>query len=184
MQEKQKIGIFGSAFNPPTLGHFRALHEASKSFDEIIVLPSYSHPFGKQMAPFEDRMEMVRLIIDSTPEYFKLKLSNAEQSLFALNPKKPVYSYDILCHFSKIYPAAELYLILGPDNSDIKIFSKFYKYTEILSQFAIFSLPTSPGARSSECRPLFHFDDKPSVDFLKSNLHLDTIIYASLHQLY
>jgi nicotinate-nucleotide adenylyltransferase len=183
MQKKQKIGIFGSAFNPPTVGHFRALQEASRSFDEIIILPSYSHPFGKQMAPFDDRMEMTRLIIDSNPEYFKLKLSNAEQVLFSLHPNKPVYSYDVLSHFSKIYPSAELHLILGPDNSDIKTFSKFYKHKEILSQFAVFSLPTSPGARSSECRPLFHFDGKSSVDFLKSNLHLETILYATLHKL-
>ena len=40
----EKIAIFGSAFNPPTLGHLSVL-ERLTHFDRILLLPSY-HMLG------------------------------------------------------------------------------------------------------------------------------------------
>ena len=30
-----KVGVFGSAFNPPTLGHKTVIERASKDYDEV-----------------------------------------------------------------------------------------------------------------------------------------------------
>ncbi|MEF1220429.1 nicotinate-nicotinamide nucleotide adenylyltransferase, partial [Photobacterium damselae] len=49
---KPQIAIFGSAFNPPTLGHLSVLERLSQ-FDKVLVLPSYAHAWGKVMLDYE-----------------------------------------------------------------------------------------------------------------------------------
>lgn len=57
------VAIFGGSFNPPHLAHqmmcLVALETAA--VDEVWMLPTYRHAFGKELAPFDDRLEMCRL---------------------------------------------------------------------------------------------------------------------------
>lgn len=52
--------IYGGSFNPPHIGHTIActwLIEALNAY-EVHILPTYKHVFGKELAPFMDRIMM------------------------------------------------------------------------------------------------------------------------------
>lgn len=57
------IAIFGGSFNPPHLAHQMMCLVALETgaVDEVWMLPTYRHAFGKTLAPFEDRVAMCEL---------------------------------------------------------------------------------------------------------------------------
>jgi len=63
MATRPEIALLGGSFNPPHVAHVMAAWWAlaTQGVREVWLLPSYRHPFGKQLAPFEDRLEMCRL---------------------------------------------------------------------------------------------------------------------------
>jgi nicotinate-nucleotide adenylyltransferase len=63
MATGRSVGILGGSFNPPHVAHVMAAYWALATQDvrEVWLLPSYRHPFGKVLAPFEDRVRMCEL---------------------------------------------------------------------------------------------------------------------------
>lgn len=57
------VAILGGSFNPPHVAHLMAAYWALATQDvsEVWLLPAYRHPFGKALAPFEDRVRMCEL---------------------------------------------------------------------------------------------------------------------------
>jgi nicotinate-nucleotide adenylyltransferase len=57
------VAILGGSFNPPHVAHVMAAYWALATTEarEVWLLPSYRHPFGKELAPFEDRVRMCAL---------------------------------------------------------------------------------------------------------------------------
>ncbi len=61
-QAPRRVGIFGGSFNPPHMAHILVVAWAlgTGEVDEVWAIPTGGHPFGKKLAPFEDRLEMTR----------------------------------------------------------------------------------------------------------------------------
>jgi len=59
----REIALLGGSFNPPHVGHLMAAWYvlATEPVSEVWLLPSYSHPFGKTLVRFEERVELCRL---------------------------------------------------------------------------------------------------------------------------
>jgi nicotinate-nucleotide adenylyltransferase len=59
----RQTAILGGSFNPPHVAHVMAAYWtlATQGVSEVWMLPSYRHPFGKALAPFEDRVRMCEL---------------------------------------------------------------------------------------------------------------------------
>jgi nicotinate-nucleotide adenylyltransferase len=59
----KRVGLLGGSFNPPHLGHtLLALSVlGGEEIDALWVLPCADHPFGKDLAPFEARVEMCKI---------------------------------------------------------------------------------------------------------------------------
>jgi nicotinate-nucleotide adenylyltransferase len=59
----REVGLLGGSFNPPHVAHVMAAYWAlaTQGLSEIWLLPAYQHPFGKDLAPFEDRVRMCEL---------------------------------------------------------------------------------------------------------------------------
>lgn len=127
MADKQKIGVFGGAFNPVHNGHINlALHYLNElRLDKVLFIPTASPPHKSDVdfAPKEDRINMLFL---ATKPFDKFEISDIE---FKLSGKS--YTYLTLLQLEKIYKNAEFYLIIGADQ--ILHFDKWYKYKEILS---------------------------------------------------
>lgn len=61
---KTKIALIGGAFDPPTIGHIKLAQfvlDSSKTFDEVYLMPCFSHMYGKEMESPEDRLNMCEL---------------------------------------------------------------------------------------------------------------------------
>jgi len=76
-----RVALYGGSFNPPHVGHLlvTAYVLATGGVDEVWLLPSHRHPFGKKLAPFADRAEMCRLLAS----YFSagVSVSTVEEEL-------------------------------------------------------------------------------------------------------
>lgn len=61
----KRVAILGGSFNPPHVGHLMVAYWtlATQDVSEVWLLPAYVHPFGKELAPFEDRVAMCELAV-------------------------------------------------------------------------------------------------------------------------
>ena len=60
---RKRVAILGGSFNPPHVAHLMAAYWtlATQDVREVWLLPSFRHPFGKELAPFDDRVRMCEL---------------------------------------------------------------------------------------------------------------------------
>lgn len=60
---RKGVALLGGSFNPPHVAHLMAAYWtlATQEVREVWLLPSFRHPFGKALAPFEDRVAMCEL---------------------------------------------------------------------------------------------------------------------------
>jgi nicotinate-nucleotide adenylyltransferase len=79
----KNIGILGSAFNPPHLGHKDIIEQVYQDFDEILLIPSFCHAFDKKMEPYQDRLCMANMLAQSfyAEKHQEKKLLRSEDSI-------------------------------------------------------------------------------------------------------
>jgi nicotinate-nucleotide adenylyltransferase len=67
MPGRPEIALLGGSFNPPHVAHVMAAWWAlaTQGVREVWLLPSWRHPFGKALAPFDHRVRMCRLAVAS-----------------------------------------------------------------------------------------------------------------------
>jgi nicotinate-nucleotide adenylyltransferase len=140
----QRVGVFGASFNPPTLGHQDVINQAMPHFDEILLVPSLSHPFGKALAPIHHRLAMLNLFLQNCPQTGSIvKILNIEATLQASKQgTEPIYTFDVLTELQMLYQSYQkpfqIRFILGPDNSNLATWQKFYRYQEIEKNWPLF----------------------------------------------
>ncbi len=125
-----KIGIFGGAFNPVHNGHLNiadAFYEDLK-LDKMLLIPTANppHKSGAGLLSGDDRINMLRLAIENKP----YEISTIE---FERNDKS--YTYNTLLELKRLYPEADLFLIIGADQ--IINFEKWYRYSDILDMVTL-----------------------------------------------
>ena len=149
------IGVFGSVFDPPTLGHLDVLEQAAERFDHIILVPSAAHAFSKQPLPYDQRMAMLHCFVDNIQlPGCTLEVSAIERLLLDQHPDQPVYTYDVLAALEAAYPDAGIAFIRGPDNADPETWRRFYRHEDIASRWSLFTAEERVTARSSQVRQL------------------------------
>lgn len=75
------ILLFGGSFNPPHFGHQIVIEQAFElipSIDELWLLPTYNHAFGKDLAPATDRLAMCELLLQDTSYKTQVKVCSIE----------------------------------------------------------------------------------------------------------
>jgi nicotinate-nucleotide adenylyltransferase len=108
----REVAILGGSFNPPHVAHLMAAWWALATQDvsEVWLLPSFRHPFGKALAPFEDRAEMCRL---ASQRIRGVHVCTAEAEL----ADDPLVGKTALTleHLHAKHPAYRFALIVGAD---------------------------------------------------------------------
>lgn len=142
----KKIAVFGSAFNPPTLGH-KSIIDSLEHFDLVLLVPSISHAWGKAMLDYELRNRLVDQFIQDMGSS-KVQRSDVEQALYT--PDHAVTTYAVLSRLQAWYPESELTFVIGPDN--LLNFAKFYQVDEILRRWTVMACPERLPIRSTVIR--------------------------------
>jgi nicotinate-nucleotide adenylyltransferase len=78
---RKTIAVFGGSFNPPHVAHQMVCLYVleTQPVDEVLLVPTYRHPFEKQLAPYPDRIEMCRRL--ALPFGGRATVSTIEQEL-------------------------------------------------------------------------------------------------------
>jgi nicotinate-nucleotide adenylyltransferase len=103
------VAVFGGSFNPPHVAHALAvvLVLATEEADRVLVVPAYQHPFGKPLAPFEDRVAMCELAMGWIPG---VEISRVEERLGGESR-----TLRTLEHLASEHPDWHMRLVLGAD---------------------------------------------------------------------
>ena len=106
-----KICLIGGTFDPIHLGHTYIASQAVKQLglDKVIFIPCRKspHKMGKKSVSAEHRLAMCQLAVHHLPW--------AEVSDYDLVAPSPSFSWRTAEHFSKLYPDAEIYWLMGCD---------------------------------------------------------------------
>jgi len=128
---RSRIGIYGGTFNPIHYGHLLNVESVRDNYklDKVILIPD-KKPVHKEMTDFaspEDRLEMVRIAIDC----------NNHLACSDIEIKRETASYTIytIDEIEKVYPDADLFLIMGSDS--LNELDTWKDYTEIIKRVPV-----------------------------------------------
>ena len=106
-----RIAVFGGSFNPPHIGHQSLclmLLEACE-IDEVWVVPTYQHYFGKELVEFEDRVAMCECMI--APLGTRAQVSRVESEIEGSQGRM----LDTLETLASRHPEHQYRLVVGAD---------------------------------------------------------------------
>jgi len=171
-----KIGIFGSAFNPPTNAHKMLVDESLKYFDKVILLPSYSHPNKNNLVEYNLRVEMLNALFDDN----RVEISTIEKEIYS-KKNDTVYTIDLIEYLDRYHSNLNYYLIFGSDNKDL---IGFNRRNYIINNTRLYFLDEVKGIRSSKIRK--NLKSKKSISGLTSDSVINIIkkykLYGDLNE--
>lgn len=105
------LAFFGGAFDPPHMGHYlaAAYYLAAEPKGELWIIPSARHPYGKQMAPFADRLRWCKQMAKLLGP--RAKASAVENTIKA----EKIYTSLLVDKLKKQFPKATLRMLVGAD---------------------------------------------------------------------
>ena len=111
--ERKKIGIMGGTFDPIHMGHLILGEKTYEQLglDKVWFMPAGNPPHKrnrKGRATDEQRVDMVRLAIESNPHF--------ELSLMEMNEEGYTYTYRTLENLKEQNPDTDYYFIIGADS--------------------------------------------------------------------
>jgi nicotinate-nucleotide adenylyltransferase len=158
MATESEVALLGGSFNPPHVAHMMAAYWtlATQGISEVWLLPSFRHPFGKALAPFEDRVRMCELAARAV-QGVQVCTAEAELAGDPLVGK----TARTLEHLVERHPALRFALVIGADI--VAETEKWYRWDRIVQLARIIVvgrqghpeagvLPPLPGISSTDVR--------------------------------
>ncbi len=125
--------IFGGTFDPIHLGHEKILKSAMQHVgtENCIIVPNLKTTYKEAQATHEQRLRMVEIVANK---------NNWLVDKFELNNKgENSYTINLVRYLKSLYPADELYLLIGSDQ--LNNFDQWYHYDEILQYVTLIVYP-------------------------------------------
>jgi nicotinate-nucleotide adenylyltransferase len=138
----KETALLGGSFNPPHVAHVMAAYWAlaTQGVSEVWLLPSFRHPFGKELAPFEDRVRMCEL---AAAPVRGLHVCTAEAEL----ADDPLVGFTArtLEHLVARHPDRRFALVVGADL--LAETSKWYRFDRVteLARLVVVGRAGHPG---------------------------------------
>jgi nicotinate-nucleotide adenylyltransferase len=157
----KRIGVFGSAFNPPQNAHLAVVEAAMRQFglDRVIVVPT-GDPYHKQ--PDSDpgpelRLGMARAAFEG--------LAGVEVSPVEVERAGPSYTYVTLERIEAENPESEIHLLIGADAA--LGFGGWERPERVLDLARVAVAPRSDVGEAA-VRDVFEpFGDRAGVEFIE-----------------
>ena len=91
------IGFYGGSFNPVHKGHIEVSKFLLKSpfVEKIYLTPVFKHPFNKSLAPYSDRVAMIKLAIEGE---MGLEVSEVEKDRGGVS-----YTFELLDYLKESF---------------------------------------------------------------------------------
>ena len=125
------IGLFGGSFNPPHIAHqLVALYVLETQVDEVWFVPTYSHPFGKNLVAFDHRVAMCELA--AAPLGARARVLRTEQELAQQPDFVASRTLDLVEHLYATYPDVQLRLVVGADILGEK--DKWHRWDDLVAR--------------------------------------------------
>jgi nicotinate-nucleotide adenylyltransferase len=152
-----RVALYGGSFNPPHVAHqlLTLLVLETAEVDEVWWVPTYQHAFGKELAPWDDRLEMCRLATRRFGDAVKVLEVEAEQG----GESRTIRTLETL---AAQHPAHSFRLLVGADILGES--SLWYRWDEIVARAPLLvvardghpnppdALPAVPPVSSTEIR--------------------------------
>jgi nicotinate-nucleotide adenylyltransferase len=108
-----RVALFGGSFNPPHVAHqLVALYVLeTQPVDELWFVPTFAHPFGKQLVAYDHRIAMCERA--AAPLGPRVRASRAEAELAARPGFITSHTFDLIDHLAA--QCDELRLVVGAD---------------------------------------------------------------------
>ncbi len=138
----RRVALFGGSFNPPHLGHTMVTTWALTTcpVDEVWWVPTFDHAFGKDLAPFDDRLALCRL---AARHFEHAHVSDIEGEMGGESR-----TIDTLEELSRQHPGCSFSILIGADL--VETLPRWKRYEDLVSNYEIFVVGRgsieSPGA--------------------------------------
>lgn len=136
-----RVALFGGSFNPPHIAHaLVALYvRETQPVDEVWFVPVYAHAFGKDLAPYEDRIAMCELVARSLGP--GVRVSRAEQELAAKPGFTVSRTLDLLIHLEQQDPSRTYRNVIGADI--LGETHKWYRWDDVVAKAPLIAIGRS-----------------------------------------
>ena len=127
---KERIFLFGGAFNPPHKGHESLVNAAIRKLNPVlaVILPTAYSPHKQSgYTKFAHRVAMCAVF----KQFGNVKISQVEHR----GRKKRNYSIQTIRHFQKKCPTKEICFLIGSDM--LKSFETWNRYRRILAEVTL-----------------------------------------------
>ncbi len=110
-----RVALFGGSFNPPHVAHqLVALYVLETcEIDELWFVPTYVHPFHKELAPYADRIAMCKLAVGALGA--RAKVSRAEEALAGKPGFVSSRTLELVELLREHHPEHQFRLVIGGD---------------------------------------------------------------------
>jgi nicotinate-nucleotide adenylyltransferase len=108
----KKIGILGGSFDPPHISHKSIVDACLEKglVDEVWVLPTYNHTQKNNIASFEQRIKMCKMLFCKL--FGKVKVQDFERC------NRSGCMYDMIAILRSMFENYHFYVIIGRDCAD------------------------------------------------------------------
>jgi len=135
------LAVLGGSFNPPHLGHalLPGYLLARGDADRVLVAPTWDHPLGKSLAPFERRMSWCRLALAHYDE--RVEVSAIEAELAHERGGRPSYTLELLEACAARWPDLRVRLVVGSDIVQTGETDRWHRWDRIVERFEPIVVP-------------------------------------------
>jgi nicotinate-nucleotide adenylyltransferase len=124
------IAIYGGSFNPPHVAHQMVCLFVleTEALDGLWLLPTFRHPFDKQLAPFDDRVAMCERM--AAPFGGRVAVSRIEEEMAGRPGFVSSRTAETLQALVDAHPGDRFRLVVGADV--LAEIDKWYRWDEVV----------------------------------------------------